>query len=301
LRTDWCVTQSRGDETASVAKHLAVTGTVTSALFWILDLGCWVESGIWNLKSEISNPGIWNFRAKEQDELMIIVAADTSTQAGSVALRKSGGKVLEEPLPKGRPHSETLLPAIDALLAASGVKRRDVTALAVGVGPGAFTGLRVGLATVKGWAMASSLQLAPVPSLDAVAFPLLARGESVLVCGDARKGELYAAFYPGMDDDGLPRCEGDVALIKPQSLLHFCRERSVRDVAVVGTGLDLVRETVKEVAGLTPGDDAYAHPGASAVLSLGERLLSLGRSVEPSQLVPCYVRAPDVVDTSHVP
>jgi len=232
---------------------------------------------------------------------MIIVAADTSTQAGSVALRKSGGQVLEEPLPTGRPHSETLLPAIDALLTAGGVNRRDVTALAVGVGPGAFTGLRVGLATFKGWALASSLHVAPVPSLDAVAFPLLARGENVLVCGDARKGELYAAFYSGMDDDGLPRCEGDVALIKPRSLLDFCRERSVSDAAVVGTGLDLVRDTVKEVAGLTPSDDDDAHPKASSVLSLGERILSIGRSVEPSQLVPYYVRAPDVVHPSHVP
>jgi tRNA threonylcarbamoyladenosine biosynthesis protein TsaB len=232
---------------------------------------------------------------------VIIVAADTSTQAGSVALRKSGGQVLEEPLPAGRPHSETLLPAIDVLLAAGGVKRSSVTALAVGVGPGAFTGLRVGLATFKGWALASNTQLAPVPSLDAVAFPLLARGERVLVCGDARKGELYVAFYPGMDADGLPRCEGDVALIKPQSLPDFCRERSVSDAAVVGTGLDLVRETVVEMRGLMPDDDADAHPKASAVLSLGERIISLGRSIQPSQLVPFYVRPPDVVDPSHVP
>jgi len=232
---------------------------------------------------------------------VIIVSADTSTQAGSVALRNNRGNIVEKPLAEGRPHSETLLPAIDALLSDCGVNRTDVTGLAVGIGPGAFTGLRVGLATFKGWATAAGLKLAPIPSLDAVAFPLLERGRSVLVCSDARKGELYAAFYPGLDGDGLPLPDGEAVLIKPSSLHDFCRQRSVGDSEVVGTGLDLVLEIIKDLPGLTPSGDRGFYPSASAVLSLGEKTLLLGRGIEPSGLTPYYVRRPDVVYPSRVP
>lgn len=232
---------------------------------------------------------------------MIIVSADTSTQAGSVALRKNTDQILERPLAAGRPHSETLLPAIDALLSGCGVNRADVTGLAVGTGPGAFTGLRVGLATFKGWATAAGLKLAPIPSLDAVAFPLLKKGRRVLVCSDARKGELYTAFYPGLDGDSLPRSDGEAVLIKPSALPDFCRQKSVGDSAVIGTGLDLVLDIIKDIRGLKPSGESGSYPSASAILSLGEKTLLLGRGIEPSALTPYYVRRPDVVYPSRVP
>lgn len=231
---------------------------------------------------------------------MIIVAADTSTQTGSVALKVKGERVIERSLPEGRPHSETLLKSIDALLSGAGVNRVDVTALAVGVGPGAFTGLRVGLSTFKGWAAASGLKLAPIPSLDAVSHPLLVQGRSVLVCSDARKGELYAAFYPGLDGEGLPRREGEVALIKPSFLPEFCQERSVNEAEVVGSAVDLVRGILKELPALKAADSSHSHPAASVVLALGETYFLLGRGVDPRDLVPFYVRPPDVADPTRV-
>lgn len=231
---------------------------------------------------------------------MIIVAADTSTQAGSVALKNRGGKILESALPHGRPHSETLLPAIEALLSEGGISRGDVTALAVAVGPGTFTGLRVGLATFKGWASASGLKLAPVPTPDAVAYPLLEESRNVLVCSDARKGEIYIALYRGLDSDGLPNRDGEVALIKPSLFPDFCRERRMGKVWVAGTGLHLVLKEMRGFVDMSPVEDSGARLTGSAILALGERIHELGGGIEPSRLTPYYVRPPDVVDPSRV-
>jgi tRNA threonylcarbamoyladenosine biosynthesis protein TsaB len=223
---------------------------------------------------------------------MIILASDTSTSLGSVALRGPEGIVLRENLDRDKPHSETLLPAVERILIRAGVTRKDVQAIAVGTGPGAFTGLRVGLATFKAWAAASGLPLIPVVSMDAVAWPLLKEGSSVVVLADARKGEVYAAYYPFLENGALPRRQGEVMLIPHDRVSDWIVSLKDPGARMVGTGLSLLEEKGL-LDGLEKVGGGSGEPDAVWVLALAEIFFSLGRTVDPSGLIPCYVRPPD--------
>ncbi len=228
---------------------------------------------------------------------MILLAADTSTSMGSVALRDREGMIQREWLDGSRPHSETLLPAVEKILARVELDRKDVQAVAVGTGPGAFTGLRVGLATFKAWAAAAGLSLIPVVSMDAVALPVLREGNSAMVVADARKGEVYAAYYPSLEENSLPCRQGDVALLPNEGVPEWFLSLNDPAVYVTGTGLlPLTREGLLD--DLKCNRASAAAPDAIWILELAEILLSLDRTVEPEGLVPCYVRPPDARKTS---
>lgn len=228
---------------------------------------------------------------------MILLAADTSSAAGSVALA-ANGRVASRDLDPALTCSETLLPAVASLLEECGLGQDSVEALAVGTGPGAFTGLRVGLATFKGWASAAGLPIAPVPSLWAWALPVLKDGVRALVLNDARKGELYTAAYSGLDDHGLPTSEKDPALLKPSELTEWCRDLESGSYRSVGSAMPLVAG----IPGIPPpaSDTAYSPsvPLAVSVLEAGQVLLSQGKTVTPSQLLPFYLRSPDAIPPS---
>jgi len=223
---------------------------------------------------------------------MITLASDTSTSLGSVALREPGGKVLREDLGSARPNSETLLPTVEKVLARAGLTRKDVQAIAVGIGPGAFTGLRVGLATFKAWASASGLPLIPVVSMDAVAWPLLREGTPAVVLTDARKGEVYAAYYPSIEEGTYPHRQGEVILLPPDEVSGWVSALKDPAAHLVGTGLPLLVEKglLSDFENVGNGSET---PDALWILALGELLFALGRTVEPSGLIPCYVRPPD--------
>jgi tRNA threonylcarbamoyladenosine biosynthesis protein TsaB len=223
---------------------------------------------------------------------MIILASDTSTSLGSVALREPKGAVLREDLDSTRPHSETLLPGVERVLFRAGLTRKDVQAIAVGIGPGAFTGLRVGLATFKAWAAASGLPLVPVVSMDAVAGPFLMEGTPAVVLTDARKGEVYAAYYPSLGEGALPRRQGEMRLLPYDQVSSWVSSLNDPDVRLVGTGVSLLVEKglLSDLEAVEEGSGA---PDAVWVLALGEVLFSLGRTVDSSGLIPCYVRPPD--------
>jgi tRNA threonylcarbamoyladenosine biosynthesis protein TsaB len=226
---------------------------------------------------------------------MIILASDTSTSLGSVAVRDLNGRVMFVEMNDSKPHSETLLPAVVEVLSLAGLDRGDVQALAVGTGPGAFTGLRVGLATFKGWASASCLPLLPVPSLDAVAFPVLREGKTVMVVADARKGEVYAAYFKRLDDYGLPVRQRKTELIPLGDVQAWMDSTGDNGALILGTGVPLLKE--REIGDRLRLADHPGHPSAMEVLAAGEIMLSLDRTVEPSSLVPEYVRPPSAKPT----
>ncbi len=228
---------------------------------------------------------------------MILLASDTSTAQGSVALRDQDGILHCEEFDGSRPHSETLLPAVERLLDRAGLTRRDVQALAVGAGPGAFTGLRVGLATFQGWAAAAGLPLVPVVSLDAVACRLLDEGYPAMVTADARKGEVYAAYYPRVDQKGLPHRQGPIELLKGSEVEAWMDSLADPGALLAGTAVRELRQRGFPERRVWNLEDPGV-PRAREILSLGEILLDLGRSVEPSGLVPVYVRPPDATPPS---
>ncbi|GAB4241350.1 MAG: tRNA (adenosine(37)-N6)-threonylcarbamoyltransferase complex dimerization subunit type 1 TsaB [Deltaproteobacteria bacterium] len=217
----------------------------------------------------------------------MILAIETATPRGSVALVSGGAALGEAALPPGRRASEGYVPAVMDLLAATGASAGDVSCVAVSAGPGAFTGLRVGMSAAKGFCFGWGVPLVPVSTLLALAarFP----GEGRVVCPvlDARKHEVYAAFFRWRG--GEPeRLSPDMAVAPallpgkaPGGCILFCGDG-------VGPYGMRIREALGERASFVEGDEGL--PRASAVGILGERSFLAGATVDPRTAVPFYLR-----------
>lgn len=172
---------------------------------------------------------------------MLILAVDTTTPSGSVALLEDDTLVAEVNLESATTHSARLLRSVDFLLGAHGRDVKDIDAFAVAAGPGSFTGIRIGVAAVKALAFASGKPVAPVSTLVALASKLAADGAR-LVCPllDAKKEEIYAALFEA-------RKSGLAELI-PQGAYapdaFFARLPARRVIAFAGSGLTAYRATL---------------------------------------------------------
>lgn len=144
---------------------------------------------------------------------MQILAIETSTDLGSCALWRDGA-VSERSCPPGKPHSETLLPLVRELLAEAGLKVGGLDAIAFGVGPGAFTGLRVACGVAQGLAVAANLPLIPVTSLETMA--AMSGADRVLALLDARMGEVYAGSF--RLTDGAYTLQGEIRVSAPDAV-----------------------------------------------------------------------------------
>lgn len=220
----------------------------------------------------------------------LILCFDSSTPAGSVAL-VSGSTVLSEIVlqVKQCSHSDYLIRYVHLLLEETGVVLADLDGLAVVVGPGSFTGLRVGIATVQGLAQAQSLPIYPVSSLQTVAF---ANGPSdlpVLALLDARKQEVYAAYYKWCGC--VPVLQGFEQVIAPRLLLEQVATRTY----FVGNGATLYQDLIRE---LLPQQALVANcvndvPRAAAAGLLVVALGDNATVVNSFAIRPVYVRLSD--------
>jgi tRNA threonylcarbamoyladenosine biosynthesis protein TsaB len=210
---------------------------------------------------------------------MRVLAVETSTPAGGAALLDGELVVGEYALDVSATHSERLMGAIDRLLTDAGWTVRDLEGLAVAVGPGSFTGLRIGLSTVKGLALALAIPIAAVPTLDALAAGVPFAALPVCPVLDARKREVYASLYRW--DGSAMRREWDYLAIAPGELAARLRE----PVIVLGDGVDQIDSP--HARRLSP---PRRGPSPASVGALGHARLSRGDSVPPAELVPIYLR-----------
>jgi tRNA threonylcarbamoyladenosine biosynthesis protein TsaB len=208
-----------------------------------------------------------------------LLAVETSTLAGGVALLEDERLRGEYLLDVRATHSERLMPAIDRLLADAGWTAADLTGLAVAVGPGSFTGLRIGLSAVKGLALALDIPVAAVPTLDALAATLPFAMFPVCPVLDARKGEVYASRYRW--DGAAMRREWEYLALPPAVLAARLDE----PVILLGDGAGAVSSVHARQA---PPHRRLASPAAVAVL--GSTQLASGRRVSAAELVPIYLR-----------
>jgi tRNA threonylcarbamoyladenosine biosynthesis protein TsaB len=215
-----------------------------------------------------------------------LLGLDTSTPASAVAvLRRDGAEFAHDPDPgdlTGRPaHARELMPAAARVLADADLGWADLDAVAVGVGPGAFTGLRIGVATAHALAAAQDLELRPVSSLAALAAGIDAPWRLPMI--DAGRGELFAALYEGATERRAPFASA------PEELGAFLAGRGIVPVAA-GNGSIRFREAL-EAGGVhvaPPGDRAHV-VSARAVCRL-----ALGTAPAPPEAVlPQYLRDPD--------
>ncbi|OFW03632.1 MAG: tRNA (adenosine(37)-N6)-threonylcarbamoyltransferase complex dimerization subunit type 1 TsaB [Acidobacteria bacterium RIFCSPLOWO2_02_FULL_68_18] len=219
---------------------------------------------------------------------MLILALDTTTAAGSCALVGAGRVVREEASDTGRPQAARLPGELAALLARTGVALGGIDAFAVGTGPGSFTGLRIGIATMQGLAVATGKPLFGVSALDALARLTTDRPRAtdrVAAWIDAWRGEVYGALYLG-----VRAVEGPV-VAPPRDLL---RAMAGHATLFTGDGARVYRETIHAALGdAADFTDPVAPLLAGAMAELAAEAFDAGQRPWPDAIRPLYVRRPD--------
>ena len=217
-----------------------------------------------------------------------ILAIETATEACSAALR-CGAALLERSEVAPRRHAELILTMIESLLAEAGIARAQLDGIAVGRGPGAFTGVRLAIAVAQGLALALDIPVVPVSSLAALAQDAPFGGAAILAVIDAHMGEIYAgAFRRGAD--GLVEALGEETVGKADELIlpHHARESGT---CVVGTGWKSYRDALAPRLSAPPVfADGARYPQARAIARLAVPLFAAGRGVAPEQALPVYLR-----------
>jgi tRNA threonylcarbamoyladenosine biosynthesis protein TsaB len=216
---------------------------------------------------------------------MKLLAVESATLSGGVALLDGDRLLGEITLNIAITHSERLMSAVDRLLGDCGLAPADLDGLAVSVGPGSFTGLRVGLATVKALAMALDLPVAPVPTLDGLAARLPFADAPVCPILDARKGEVYLSLYRWRRNS-MAR-EWDYLAMTPEAAAAWLEP----PVILLGDGVEACRPWLDRLgAGAQVAPAAQRLPSAGAVAGLGLAMLAAGGGVSAEALAPLYLR-----------
>ena len=218
---------------------------------------------------------------------MRLFCLDTSTLAGSIAILEDECVRAEVNINLGRKHTERLLPGMDWLFQELAIEPREIEAVSVGIGPGSFTGLRVGLATAKGLALSLSVPIVGVSSLEALAWQVRFYPGKILALLDARKGQVFAGFFQGGDEFKL---ESEPMAIDPSELVEKIKTKTL----VVGEGLAAYPEILEKVKNkVSVAGFEYDYPRASIVGRLGLIRLQRGESDSPETLAPVYLRGSD--------
>lgn len=215
---------------------------------------------------------------------MNLLALETSTEACSVAVLRNG-EVHERFEIAPRRHAELALPWAQELLAEAGLPRTQLDAVAVGRGPGAFTGVRLGIALAQGIALGLDLPMLPVSTLAALAMRADGRGP-VLAAIDARMGEVYAGAFMRLDDD--VRALGVETVCAPDAVGLPAAEGAWQGV---GTGFAAVEAALQaRLAAQVPLVDAAVLPRAADVARLAAKAWERGELVAPELVEPAYLR-----------
>jgi len=218
-----------------------------------------------------------------------ILAVDSASLTGGVALCYGETLVAESLLNVRSTHSEKLLQQIDLLLAEAGWVLDDLDLLAVTIGPGSFTGLRIGIATVKGLAQALDKPVAGISSLQMLA--LNAPAVSIPICAflDARKKEVYSQLFAASPEGPLPLDKARV--LPPEELLRSMTDK----VVLVGDGVPQYRQLIAAMAGdniLLPPATAHQLRASQAAWLAYRRWLNNDLSTA-AELLPTYIRPSD--------
>ncbi|MGQ0431769.1 MAG: tRNA (adenosine(37)-N6)-threonylcarbamoyltransferase complex dimerization subunit type 1 TsaB [Microthrixaceae bacterium] len=222
--------------------------------------------------------------------LMLILGITTSTAQVGCAIGGHEGILGAIHSSRGRRHAETLTPAVEFLCRQTRVQLSDIGAIAVDLGPGMFTGLRVGIAAGKALAHARRLPMIGVSSLDLLAFPLRHSNRRIVCAIDAGRGELFHASYrqsPG----GVQRLtEPEVAT--PDDLASDLVATN-EELLLVGDGALRYREVLDIVTRIELADPGMAYPQASSLVQLAHARALREDFVSPAELTPLYLRRPD--------
>jgi tRNA threonylcarbamoyladenosine biosynthesis protein TsaB len=219
---------------------------------------------------------------------MLILSLDTTTSAGSHALAEDGKVLVQELGDPDRPQAARLPRDLKDMIERAGLTLVEIDLFAVATGPGSFTGLRIGIATMQGLSLATGRPLIGVSALDAlatVAAPMVPTGGRLATWVDAWRGEVYAALYEKGNEAGSPTVE------RPERLLE---DLTGRPTLFVGSGAATYENLIRGTLG---SDAQIAEPAAPALAGaiawLAANRARAGECPQPHSIRPLYVRRPD--------
>jgi len=221
---------------------------------------------------------------------MLILGIDTATAQVSVAVGGHEGVLASTQSVRGKQHAETLTPAIEFTCRQARIELSEISVVAVDLGPGLFTGLRVGVAAAKAMAHALRVPMIGVSSLDLVAFPLRHCPKLIVAAVDAKRGELFTASYrqvPG----GLQRLTPN-HVVSPDDLASELLA-TAEECVLVGDGATRYREVFDGLHKVEIIEEGLSYPSAASLVMLAHARALREEWVKPWDLQPLYLRKPD--------
>lgn len=218
---------------------------------------------------------------------MRILGFDTSGASGSIALSEDGRLIAETETPDVGTHSQWFLPAVHALLKENSVIMDDIDLFAVGTGPGSFTGLRIGVSAVKGFAWALGKKCVSISTLEAMAMNESAEGQRICPVLDARRKEVYAAVF-SCEEGRLKRLTPD-SVLQPHEVPGMIERSGNGHVVFLGGGIEVYGETILAATkDFSIGRKESWMPRGRVICSLGYEARNEAR--DPKEISPVYLR-----------
>lgn len=221
---------------------------------------------------------------------MIILGIESATTQVGVAVGGHEGVLASAHSSRARRHAETLAPQIDFVRRQARIELSEISVVAVDLGPGLYTGLRVGIASAMATAYGLGAPMIGVSSLDLLAFPVRFSSKLIVAAIDARRGELFTAFYrqvPG----GVQRMT-DYQVHRPDDLASELIATG-DDILMVGDGAHRYSDTFDELNKVEIVHKGLSYPGAESLVELAHARALREEFVKPSELRPLYLRKPD--------
>jgi len=222
---------------------------------------------------------------------MLVLGIESATAQVGCAIGGHEGVLASAHSSRAKRHAEILTPQIDFVRRQARVELREIGVVAVDLGPGLFTGLRVGIASAMAIAHALSVPMIGVASLDLLAFPVRFTSKLIVAAIDARRGELFHAFYrpvPG----GVQRVS-EYEVSSPDDLASEILAHS-EDCLVVGDGALRYHEVFDGLRKVELADFGFAYPNAASLVQLAHAQALREQWVRPWEITPLYLRKPDV-------
>ena len=222
---------------------------------------------------------------------MLTLAFDTSSRTAAVAVLRDDTIFYESIINTGLNHSEVLMPEIDYACRRVGIKISDVNLFACTLGPGSFTGLRIGVSTLKGLMLATGTPAAGVSSLAAVVLNIGTTSKLICSMIDAGRGQVYVAYFRYNDKNILQQISEEKA-VKPQEIIN----NTDKNTLFVGDGAIKYADIIKNIKSeVSIASDLQHYIRASAVGILGRKKFAEKDLLDASTLVPIYLRSADAL------
>ncbi|MBI5136417.1 MAG: tRNA (adenosine(37)-N6)-threonylcarbamoyltransferase complex dimerization subunit type 1 TsaB [Nitrospirae bacterium] len=220
----------------------------------------------------------------------LVLGIDTATPLGGIAIAGPDGLIAEHAVGVQGSHASRLMAALERLLGDAGLSLADLAGIGVSIGPGSFTGLRVGVASAMGLARAQNLPLLPVPTLEALAWGVpRPAGAAVATVLTARRDEVYGAVFGATASGGLEPLLAPCA-VAPAALLAELN-RLGRPLVLAGSGTPALLAAGAPARGITAAPAVFWQPRAAVVAWRAGRMLAEGRRHAPHEVTPIYLKA----------